>query len=131
LNAFLETNTATLGAQDVSASMKCEYKNISLVTYDLGGQDKHRRRNLLNEHFEQSEPRGIVFVIDSANPSKIGEALDELHFVLGQFDEAFLLVMANKADIPSALNAADMTALLQLGKRAWVRSIHVFDFWQS
>eukprot|EP00894_Picocystis_sp_ML_P002065 jgi/Pico_ML_1/52582/g3266.t1 len=71
-----------------------EYKNISFTVWDVGGQDK-----------------GLIFVVDSNDRDRIGEARDELHRMLNEDElrDAVLLVFANKQDLPNAMNAAEIT----------------------
>ena len=54
----------------------------------------------------------------------MGEARDELHRMLNESElcDAVLLVFANKQDLPSAMNAAEITdklGLYSLRQRAW------------
>merc|ERR1719449_498061 len=51
-----------------------EYKNISFTIWDVGGQDKIRP---LWRHYYQNT-QGIIFVVDSNDRDRIGEARDEL-----------------------------------------------------
>eukprot|EP00894_Picocystis_sp_ML_P002066 jgi/Pico_ML_1/52583/g3266.t2 len=84
-----------------------EYKNISFTVWDVGGQDK-----------------GLIFVVDSNDRDRIGEARDELHRMLNEDElrDAVLLVFANKQDLPNAMNAAEITdklGLHSLRQRHW------------
>ena len=95
-----------------------EYKNISFTVWDVGGQDKIRP---LWKHY-YSNTQGVIFVVDSNDRDRIGEARDELHRMLNEPDlsDANLLVFANKQDLPGAMNAAEMTdklGLHSLGQR--------------
>ena len=71
-----------------------EYKNLSMMIWDLGGQDKIRI--LWHHYFENNH--GIIFVVDSTDASRLDEAKEELYKTLA--DEALkdipLVVMANK-----------------------------------
>jgi small GTP-binding protein len=70
------------------------YKNISFNIWDVGGQEKIRP---LWRHY-YSGTQGIIFVVDSSDVERIGEARDELHHILHEpeLQNAFLLVLANK-----------------------------------
>ena len=71
-----------------------EYKNISFTVWDVGGQDKIRP--LWRHYFQNTQ--GLIFVVDSNDRERIGEARDELNRML-QEDElrgAVLLIFANK-----------------------------------
>ena len=96
-----------------------EYKNISFTVWDLGGQDKIRP---LWRHYFQNT-LGVIFVVDTSDPERIGEARDELMRMLAEDElrEAVLLIFANKQDLPDAMNAAEITIKLGLNscRRKW------------
>ena len=97
-----------------------EYKNISFTVWDVGGQDKIRP---LWRHYYQNT-QGVIFVVDSNDRDRAGEAHGELKRMLEEDElrEACLLVFANKQDLPNAMNAAEITDKLQLqkfGAREW------------
>ena len=128
-----------------------EYKNISFTVWDVGGQDKVRecggvgegkraavvpfRSNTLptTPHHPQIRPlwrhyfqntQGLIFVVDSNDRDRVGEARDELHRMLNEDElrDAALLVFANKQDLPNAMNAAEITdrlGLHSLRQRHW------------
>merc|ERR1711874_550476 len=77
-----------------------EYKNISFTVWDVGGQDKIRP--LWRHYFQNTE--GLIFVADSNDRERIGEARDELMRMLAEDElrDAILLVFANKQDLPNA-----------------------------
>lgn len=88
-----------------------EYKNISFTVWDVGGQDKvgcssvrmSRSANNVSQLFEvknaQIRPlwrhyfqntQGLIFVVDSNDRDRIGEARDELHRMLSEVSCASL-----------------------------------------
>lgn len=89
-----------------------EYKNISFTVWDVGGQDKIRP--LWRYYFQNTQ--GIIFVVDSNDRDRIVEAREELQQMLNEDElrDAFLLVFANKQDLPNAMNAAEITEKLNL-----------------
>ena len=106
-----------------------EYKNICFTVWDVGGQDKIRP--LWRHYFQNTQ--GLIFVVDSNDRERIGEAQEELqkmvgtlfimyhisvnHFSQLQEDElrdATLLVFANKQDLPNAMTASELTDKLGL-----------------
>ncbi|KAM6914213.1 ARF GTPase 2a isoform 1-T2 [Lycodopsis pacificus] len=96
------------------------YKNISFTVWDVGGQDKIRP--LWRHYFQNTE--GIIFVVDSNDKERVGEAKDELMRMLAEdeLNEAALLVFANKQDLPNAMNSAEVTeqlGLQTLRRRDW------------
>ncbi|KAI8822187.1 ADP-ribosylation factor [Fimicolochytrium jonesii] len=97
-----------------------EYKNISFTVWDVGGQDKIRP--LWRHYFQNTQ--GIIFVIDSNDRDRIGEARDELQRMLNEDElrDAVLLVFANKQDLPQAMNPSEITdklGLHALRQRQW------------
>merc|ERR1711892_540329 len=88
------------------------YKNIGFTVWDVGGQDKIRP---LWRHYYQNT-QGVIFVVDSNDRARVGEARDELARMLNEDElrEAVLLVFANKQDLPRAMNAAEITDKLGL-----------------
>ncbi|XP_019950052.1 ADP-ribosylation factor 2a [Paralichthys olivaceus] len=97
-----------------------EYRNISFTVWDVGGQDKIRP--LWRHYFQNTQ--GLIFVVDSNDRERIGEAREELMRMLAEDElrDALLLVFANKQDLPNALNAAEITTKLglhDLTRRNW------------
>jgi len=87
---------------------------------DVGGQDKIRP---LWRHYYQNT-QGVIFVVDSNDRDRVGEARDELHRMLNEDElrEAILLVFANKQDLPNAATAeviAEKLGLSALKNRQW------------
>jgi ADP-ribosylation factor 1/2 len=78
--------------------------------------------NLFSVDFQNTQ--GIIFVIDSNDRDRIGEARDELQRMLNEDElrDAILLVFANKQDLPNAMNAPEITdklGLHSLRQRQW------------
>jgi len=97
-----------------------EYKNISFTVWDVGGQDKIRP--LWRHYFQNTQ--GLIFVVDSNDRERVGEARDELHRMLQEDElrDAVLLIFANKQDLPNAMNAPEITdklGLHSLRNRNW------------
>merc|ERR1711995_76193 len=84
-----------------------EYKNISFTVWDVGGQDKIRP---LWRHYYQNT-QGVIFVVDSNDRDRVGEARDELHRMLNEDEltRAPVLVLANKQDMPNAMNEYEVS----------------------
>jgi len=89
-----------------------EYKNVSFTVWDVGGQGKIRP---LWRHYFQST-QAVIFVVDSNDGERIAEAREELERMLAEDElrDASLLVLANKQDLPNAMNAAKITKELGL-----------------
>jgi len=100
--------------------LRLEAFTLPLLSADVGGQDKIRP---LWRHYYQNT-QGVIFVVDSNDRDRVGEARDELHRMLNEDElrEAILLVFANKQDLPNAMNAAEITdklGLHSLRQRNW------------
>ena len=72
-----------------------------MTIWDVGGQDKIRQ--LWKHYYENTD--ALIFLVDSNDPERIGEARDELHRVLADdgLRNAQVLVLANKQDLPSSM----------------------------
>jgi small GTP-binding protein len=111
-----------------------EYKNINFTVWDIGGQDKIRP---LWRHYYQNT-QGIIFVVDSNDRERIDSSTDtgnssskivnsaseELARMLAEDElrDAALLVLANKQDLPHAMNVDEITERLGLNglrNRQW------------
>lgn len=94
--------------------------NVSFTTWDAGGRVSMR---ILWRHY-LSQMNAIVFMIDSNDRERIGEAAEELGKLLQNEDlsERPLLVMCNKQDLPNAMSVPEVTekmGLLALRNRKW------------
>lgn len=89
-----------------------EYKNTKFSVWDVGGQDKIRS---LWRHYYQNT-NGLIFVIDSNDRARIDEAKKELNTILHEeeLQNAAILVLANKQDLPNAMKPDEITDLLEL-----------------
>ena len=91
----------------------------SLVLF-AGGQDKIRR--LWRHYFQGTD--GLIYVVDSSDRDRINDAKEELDKMLmeQEMENAVLLVLANKQDLPNAMTAAEVMEKLELQKlrhRKW------------
>ncbi|KAL1504061.1 hypothetical protein AB1Y20_010471 [Prymnesium parvum] len=96
------------------------HKNLHFVCWDVGGKDKIRP---LFRHYYQNT-QALIMVIDANDHERIGEAKEELHRMLNEVElnDAVLLVLVNKQDIPTAMSsaeAADKLGLHDLRARRW------------
>merc|ERR1712187_626844 len=89
-----------------------EYKNLSFIVWDVGGQDKIRK---LWRHY-YTGTQGLIFVVDSNDRDRIEESREELMKMLDEDEmrDAVLLVFANKQDLPNSMAAAEVTEKLGL-----------------
>jgi ADP-ribosylation factor protein 1 len=97
-----------------------EYKNLKFTLWDVGGQDK--LRPLWRHYFQNTN--GVIFVVDSNDRERVGQARDELHKMLSEDElrNAVLLVYANKQDLPNAMPTSEVQEKLGLNalrQRTW------------
>ena len=81
-------------------------KGLTFLIWDVGGQEKIRP--LWRSYTRCTD--GIIFVVDSAEEDKLDEAKVELWRTMKYQDnkDIPLLILANKQDLQSALNASDI-----------------------
>jgi len=110
------TTTPTIGFNIETV----QYKKINLTMWDVGGQDKIRP--LWGHYF--SNTNAVIFVLDSNDKERIGDARDELKRIMqdDRLKDKNFLVFANKQDLPNAMSAPEMTdklALHNLKQKTW------------
>lgn len=96
------------------------HKNVVFTVWDMGGQD--RIRGLWRHYIRNAQ--GLVFVVDSSDRARVVEVRRELYVMLEEEElrDAKLLVLANKRDLPNAMDAVDLVDALgldQLRDRDW------------
>ncbi|KAJ7210557.1 ADP-ribosylation factor family-domain-containing protein [Mycena pura] len=90
-----------------------------LTIWEAGGQDKIRplwRRYYWNA-------LAFAFALDASAPERLPEAREELHRMCGEVNEHPLLILANKMDLPGAMDLAHITEALgieEIAKRCLV-----------
>merc|ERR1712232_1152046 len=89
-----------------------EYKNISFMVWDVGGQDKIRP---LWRHY-YANTQGLIFVVDSNDVNRMDIARETICSMMkeDELHHAALLVYANKQDLPNALGASEISDKLGL-----------------
>jgi len=73
---------------------------------------------------KRTQYQGVIYVVDSNDRERIGEAREELTKILAddELRQAVLLIFANKQDLPNAMTAAEITdklGLHALRNRCW------------
>lgn len=97
------------------------FKNMNIHVWDVGGQDKIRP--LWRHYFQNAD--ALIFMVDSADPERFSEAQSELFKVISDNhlkDIKFLLVLANKMDLPTAQpinKVVDALKLNQIRQFPW------------
>ncbi|XP_064394326.1 ADP-ribosylation factor 1-like [Halichondria panicea] len=94
--------------------------NVSFTVWDIGGQKVIRK--LWKHYFVGTG--GLVFVVDSVDKSRFGEAKEELEWILDSDEMAGVpvVIMANKQDMPNACSTSDVAEKLGLNQvrdRKW------------
>lgn len=88
------------------------HKNIKFTAYDLGGEV--RSRPLWLRYLYNMD--AVVYVVDSTDRARIGEAAEVLQrfFQAEDLRDAKLLVYANKQDVAGSLSVAEVETALNL-----------------
>eukprot|EP00696_Hemimastix_kukwesjijk_P018363 gnl/Hemi2/7226_TR2456_c0_g1_i1.p1 gnl/Hemi2/7226_TR2456_c0_g1~~gnl/Hemi2/7226_TR2456_c0_g1_i1.p1 ORF type:complete len:205 (-),score=60.24 gnl/Hemi2/7226_TR2456_c0_g1_i1:182-736(-) len=96
-----------------------KYKNIEFTVWDVGGQK--RIRKLWRHYFSNTD--ALIFVVDSSDTERIKEAGEELQGIMHDslMQGKPVLVLANKQDLPGALDCSAMAQALGLHaeRRQW------------
>ncbi|RNA07182.1 ADP-ribosylation factor-like [Brachionus plicatilis] len=89
-------------------------KGLTFTVWDVGGQKKIRQ--LWNYYYQNTD--GLFFVIDSSDTERINEAAEELHGILehDSMRGVPVVIIANKQDLPNAMNCSDLIQRLGLEK---------------
>jgi len=98
-----------------------EYKDIEFQCWDLGGQQKIR--DIWPQYYSGTD--AIIFVIDSNEQTRLHEVKEELHNMMKHklLQNAVILVLANKQDLPQSININEITRALDLeslSDRTWM-----------
>ncbi|OWF52172.1 ADP-ribosylation factor-like [Mizuhopecten yessoensis] len=116
----LNENVCTIPTIGFNVEEVSPCKGVSFTVWDVGGQEKIRA--LWRHYFQNTE--GLVFVVDSNDRERINEAREELFGILDN-DEMRgvpVVVLANKQDLPYAMNTSDIAekmCLTKLTGRKW------------
>ncbi|XP_071480574.1 uncharacterized protein [Diadema antillarum] len=105
--------------------MCIQAKNSTLNVWEVGGTKNVRS---YWENFLQGTEL-LVFVVDSADESRIGEAKEELHKLLkdGRLSGVPLLVVANKQDLSGAKKGGPFLEALDLVLPLKDREVHLLE----
>ncbi|XP_053315526.1 ADP-ribosylation factor-like protein 14 [Spea bombifrons] len=89
-------------------------KHLQLTMWDVGGQQK--MRSLWCYYFENTD--GLVYVVDSTNKQKLDESKKEFQLILQNelIKSVPVVLLANKQDLPGALNAEEITRKFNMKK---------------
>eukprot|EP01125_Pyxidicula_operculata_P011421 TRINITY_DN3743_c0_g1_i1.p1 TRINITY_DN3743_c0_g1~~TRINITY_DN3743_c0_g1_i1.p1 ORF type:complete len:212 (+),score=32.41 TRINITY_DN3743_c0_g1_i1:74-637(+) len=89
-----------------------QYKNINFTVWDMAGQERIRK---LWHHFFMNT-RGLIYVIDSNDVSRIAQSKVELDKLLHEkeLEGVPVLIFANKQDLPYAIDIMQLIDQLDL-----------------
>ena len=91
-----------------------KYKNLDMTIWDVGGQDKIRA--LWRFYYHGTD--AIIFVVDSADRDRLGEARETLQSMMREDElrDAVVLVLANKQDMDGAAGPSEVAEALGMTK---------------
>ena len=90
------------------------FNNLQIVCFDVAGQKRFRN----SWRTFMTATNGLIFVLDSSDPSRIGEAREELWRVLEykEADGCPLLIIVNKIDLDPHSNSDEIKRSLHLNE---------------
>jgi small GTP-binding protein len=89
-----------------------EHRGLKMNVWDVGGQ--HRIRALWRHYYHNA--KGLIFVVDSNDISRIDEAREELNTLLNadELHDCIVLIYANKQDLPHSMKPTELAIHLGL-----------------
>ncbi|NWV21363.1 ARL14 protein, partial [Origma solitaria] len=98
-------------------------KDFTLTFWDVGGQKK--MRELWSNFLDDTD--GLLFVVDSSDKRRLEESRREFELVLKNesIKNVPVVMLANKQDLPGALNAEEITRRFKMKKYCSDRNWYV------
>ncbi|NXM70306.1 ARL14 protein, partial [Serilophus lunatus] len=98
-------------------------RGFTLTFWDVGGQEKMRQ--LWGNFLEDAD--GLLYVVDSSDKRRLEDSRREFELVLKNesLQNVPVVVLANKQDLPGALNAEEITRRFRMKKYCSDRSWYV------
>ncbi|NWW35806.1 ARL14 protein, partial [Panurus biarmicus] len=98
-------------------------KDFTLTFWDVGGQKK--MRELWSNFLEDTD--GLLYVVDSSDKQRLEESRREFELILknDSIRNVPVVVLANKQDLPGALNAEEITRRFKMKKYCSDRNWYV------
>lgn len=117
-DAFLTMPTIGFNVDMIEAG-----KDFTLTFWDVGGQKK--MRELWSNFLEDAD--GLLYVVDSAAKHRLEESRREFELILKHesLKNVPVVVLANKQDLPGALNAEEITRRFKMKKHCSDRNWYV------
>ena len=93
-----------------------EYKNITFVSWDIGGSDKIRGKYCPEWRKHYKNTTHVIFVVDSNDRERVCWAKQEFAEVMQEeyLKDIPVLVFANKQDLPNHLTTDELVEQLEL-----------------
>uniref|UniRef100_A0A8C6FWK0 ADP-ribosylation factor-like protein 14 n=1 Tax=Moschus moschiferus TaxID=68415 RepID=A0A8C6FWK0_MOSMO len=87
-------------------------KGVSLMVWDIGGQEK--MRSMWGLYCENTD--GLVYVVDSTDTQRLADSRKEFEHILKNeyIKNVPVVLLANKQDVPGALSAEDVTRMFKV-----------------
>jgi len=129
-NIIQATNTKPTIGYNLTRYAISSYKTFIFDLFDVGGLERIRNNWLRTWGFPEQIPQGVMFVVDSTDVERLTEAREFLHDVLTAFQRIRVpvLVIANKQDLPGALNAREIAEKLSLSSHKDVCEVVVIRY---
>ncbi|NXF02834.1 ARL14 protein, partial [Smithornis capensis] len=98
-------------------------RGFTLTFWDVGGQEKMRQ--LWSNFLEDAD--GLLYVVDSSDKRRLEESRREFELILKNesLKNVPVVVLANKQDLPGALNAEEITRRFKMKKYCSDRNWYV------
>ncbi|NXO21994.1 ARL14 protein, partial [Cisticola juncidis] len=108
-DAFLTMPTIGFNVDMIEAG-----KDFTLTIWDVGGQKK--MRELWSNFLGDTD--GLLYVVDSSDKQRLDESRREFELILknDSIKNVPVVVLANKQDVPGALNAEEITRKFKMKK---------------
>ncbi|XP_077204648.1 ADP-ribosylation factor-like protein 14 isoform X3 [Paroedura picta] len=96
--------------------------SVALTVWDVGGQ--HKMRTVWSDYLENAD--SLVYVVDSTDRQRLDESKRELELILKNetVKNVPVILLANKQDLPGALDAEEITRKFNMKKhcpdRNWI-----------
>uniref|UniRef100_A0A8C8RWA5 ADP-ribosylation factor-like protein 14 n=1 Tax=Pelusios castaneus TaxID=367368 RepID=A0A8C8RWA5_9SAUR len=118
-NDFFRTNP-TIG---FNVEMIETGQNVALTVWDVGGQQKMRK--FWCNYFENAD--GLLYVVDSTDKQRLEDSKKEFELILKNefIKNVPVVLLANKQDLPGALNAEEITRKFNMKKHCSDRNWYV------
>ncbi|XP_010181541.1 PREDICTED: ADP-ribosylation factor-like protein 14 [Mesitornis unicolor] len=117
-DVFLTTPTIGFNVDMIETA-----KDFTLTFWDVGGQQKMRQ--VWCNFLENAD--GLLYVVDSSDKRRLEESKKEFELILkNEFMKSVpVVVLANKQDLPGALNAEEITRRFKMKKYCSDRNWYV------